>query len=60
MKLIPKYEQKFVELLKEMREELGANLCVKVQSKSVYDQRVGEEKTQYEFEVSAPDRWHIE
>lgn len=32
MKPIEKYQQKFVELLKEMEEELGGNLVVEVRS----------------------------
>lgn len=32
MKLIEKYQQKFIDLLKEAEEELGGNLAVKVAS----------------------------
>ena len=32
MKPIEKYQQKFIELLKEAEEELGGDLCIKVSS----------------------------
>ena len=32
MKPIEKYQQKFIELLKEAEEELGGDLCIKVYS----------------------------
>lgn len=32
MKPIEKYQQKFIELLKEAEEELGAGLCIKASS----------------------------
>ena len=59
MKPIEKYEQKFIQLLKEMEEEFGANLCVNIQSHKVDDGSGGLSQTQYNFEVSTSHRWLI-